>query len=298
MALTKMSLETAEEIISLYTDLCSKEAPSNKYKVFKYSDLKGFDIIDINNAFKISSAYQVFDLGSENIDKIKEFIKSAEMVVGGFSFFFAPDEVAKKIIELDKKNKDATKEYLLLRRLLPKRDIEDLESIESFFNYCISIDRQNENFWELVFNRLRIQFDDINTNDSITFIIQNKHLFFKKIEIKTKVSPLNESEDMNIPTFYHRNKYIIDLLVTYLLLGFSFYIPTVRVIVFSLIAILITMKIYIWIEEPIKQRIHFMLSLVQLLFFIGAIFNSNLTIYALGVTVLYTIIELFNKKTS
>ena len=258
MALSKMSLTTAAKIADLYCELCSKDPEVGKYRFYKYANLNHFEIIDIQNAFKILTSYKIFEANSSfKIDKAKEYADLAGGLLYGFHMFFAPDEIAEKINHLDKSDKLSTIEFVKLKQSIPQNEEwNNSETLSSFMGYLLSLDKKDENFWEKVYERIGISWDKNDSDDQITFIINNKNIFFNKNEQNKEVKEdliSADSKEQN-KSIYNRHKYFFDQAITYLFLGLSIFFPFIRVLVFSIITILTGLNIYFWMQDPIKQK--------------------------------------------
>lgn len=96
MPVTQMSYTTADKIIAIYSNLLMDLDKLGRYEKYSYSDLQGYDLIDISNALKLTAAYRVFIATDINDRKLEEFKKYADEDGSGllqFFFHFYPDEV-------------------------------------------------------------------------------------------------------------------------------------------------------------------------------------------------------------
>lgn len=291
-----MSLKTAAVIEDLYTSLCAKGPKAGKYKFFKYSDIDHYDIIDILNAFKILTAYKIFRSKTPNeIQEIKEYVDLAGGLLVVFPLHFGPDEIAEKISLLDKNDKLSFSDFWKFKNEIPEnKDWAKSETLSSFTNYLLGLERNDENFWEKVFNSIGISWDKRDSDDEITFIINNKNIFFRKEEQKEEVKEdlISTDSKNQYKSIYLQHKYFFDQAITNVLLGLSIFFPIVRVLVFSIIALLLGLKIYFGMQKPIKQKFVFFTSIINFCLFTGGIFLSSLTLYAIGFAIFTTIVDI------
>lgn len=182
MSLKKMSYKTATEIVDIYSSLLVKENPS--FHAYGFSELQGYTILDVDNALKVIVAYDIFNMKKEeDLVRIRQYSKAAGGAV--FSFFskFVPDEVIPDIERLDQKDKSSIlKFYDLVGNFEESpyyKAFSSQETHESFLNFCLNLQRSDENYWEKVYDRLSLVFDTKNTSDQIFIIVNNKSIFFK-----------------------------------------------------------------------------------------------------------------------
>jgi hypothetical protein len=296
MTISRMSLKKAAVIEDLYTGLWSKQTLEGKFKFFKYSDVDDFDFIDILNAFKILTAYKIFKSKTpEDIQEIKEYVNLAGGLLVLFPLHFGPDEIAEKINDLDKNNKSSIIEFANLRQEIPKNEEWDnSETLSSFMYYLLGLERKDNSFWEKAFDRIGISWDKNDTEDEITFIIDNKDCFFHNTDNNKDYKQQNEPEELKQEkkSIYRQHKYFFDQTFTFTLLGLSIFFPIIRVLVFSILALFTGLKLYFWLQEPIKQKIKFFINILEFFLFAGAIFLSSLTLYAIGFAIFTTIVDI------
>jgi hypothetical protein len=294
MALSTISLKTASKISDLYVELCSRETEYKKYGFYKYSELQNFDIIDIQNAFKILTAHKIFNSNSSiETDDAKKYAELAGGLLYLFPLRFAPNDIAEKINLLDKNDRESVIEFIKLKNSIPQNhEWNNAETLSSFLKYLLSLDKTDENFWESVYERIGIFWDREDLGDEINFIINNKNIFFKRESLATKtekIDILKNKKDQNL-SIYKKHQYFFDQAITYVFLGLSIFFPVIRILVFSIIVIFSGLKIYFWIQEPIKQKFIFFLEIIEFFLFASAIFLSSLTLYAIGFTLFTSII--------
>jgi hypothetical protein len=291
-----MSLKTASKISDLYISFCAIEPKAGKYKFFKYSDIDYYNIIDILNAFKILTAYKIFKSKTPNdIQEIKEYVNLAGGLLVAFPLHFGPDEIAKKISLLDKNERSSIIDFVNLKKGIPKNEVWDKsETLSSLTNYLLGLEIKDESFWEKVYKRIGITWDKHDSDDEITFIINNKNIFFRKEERKEEVKEdlISTDSKNQYKSIYRQHKYFFDQTLTFTLLFLSIFFPIIRVLVFSILALFTGLKLYFWLQEPIKQKISFSINIIEFVLLTGAIFLSSLTIYAIGFAIFTTIVDI------
>lgn len=178
MPIPKMSYNTADKIILIYADLLMNNSRLGQFEKYSYSNLDGYDLIDISNALKLTTAYRVYT--TEYIDdrKLDEFNRYADedgASLTQFFFFFYPEEVVFELKKLDPNDKKSLIESIKLTensqselKLLYDKE----ETVKSFLDYCLHIGNLNPNFWELIYNRIGITWETNNENDYINFLIK------------------------------------------------------------------------------------------------------------------------------
>jgi hypothetical protein len=179
MPKTKMSYKTADKIISIYAELLMNLKKLSKYEKYAYSDLKGYDLIDISNAFKLTAAYRVFnayDLTNRKVDEFKKYAEEDGSGLMQFFFHFYPDNVANELKKLDPNDKMA-----MLSSIKLTSDSQDElrshfnkeETPDSFLDYCISIGRSDPNYWGKVYKRIGITWETNDDKDPIYVLIRH-----------------------------------------------------------------------------------------------------------------------------
>ncbi|OGU39206.1 MAG: hypothetical protein A2315_00990 [Ignavibacteria bacterium RIFOXYB2_FULL_35_12] len=86
MSLKSISIELADEIIKIYSDLLIKREKVNIH-YYPYSALKGYDIFDIENSLKLLTAHRVYKTENLTENKLAEF-KSMLLKMVEQSLFF------------------------------------------------------------------------------------------------------------------------------------------------------------------------------------------------------------------
>ncbi len=192
MPIPKMSYNTADKIILIYADLLINNSKLGQFEKYSYSILDGYDLIDILNALKLTTAYRVYT--TEYIDdrKLDEFNRYADedgASLTQFFFFFYPEEVVSELKNLDPNDKKSLIESIKLTensqselKLLYGKE----ETVKSFLDYCLHIGNSNPNFWELIYNRIGITWETNDENDYINFLIKYGNGFSSNYNSLTK----------------------------------------------------------------------------------------------------------------
>lgn len=180
MPFKKMSYNTADKIVDLYSGLLVNIKNLKQYERYGYSHLKGYDVVDIANAMKLIIAYRFFN--NEKFEDTNNYVSAASSALSAFSFQFFPDEIAQKLKLIDlTDDRQAILDYSKLTRDSEQLEMNKLlnpqETPESFFQYCISLGKTNPDYWETVYSRIGITWETDNDRDRIYFIIKNKYLF-------------------------------------------------------------------------------------------------------------------------
>ncbi len=185
MPLKQMSYDSADKIIDIYSTLLINIGHLKGYKKYGYSDLKGYDIVDVSNAIKLMIAYRFFNDGRENtskLEEIKEYVSVSEAALSAFSFHFFPDGVAHELGQIDPSDlQEAVLEKIRLTKGSENYEwnkiIRPQETTSSFFTFCQTIRNKDPDFWEKVYSRIGITWESNNWKDRIYFIIKHKDYF-------------------------------------------------------------------------------------------------------------------------
>jgi hypothetical protein len=205
MALKKMSFDTADEIINLYSKLLIDFSKLKKYAAYSYSDLKGYDPVDVSNAINLMIAYKFFnnpmDDNNETIE-LNKFVSNAESSLFWFSDFF-PDEVADKLSKINQSNPlQAVTESIRIKSDSENFEwhhlINSIERPDSFLTYCQTIGNKDPDYWEKIYLRIGIKWETNNINDRIYFIIKNKVHFNQIINADKKADRSTKTTDLTI----------------------------------------------------------------------------------------------------
>jgi hypothetical protein len=230
--------------------------------------------------------------------------------VGCMSFFssFAPDNIVQDLKKLDQNDIYSRHESYKIEGDFFESDLwkafSKTESQESFLDYCVSIDKTDINYWEKIYSRLGITWDDRDEYDEIYFVILNKHLFFntsQSIDIEESVY-LNSThekkeiiEENNKPekfSFYNQYKKTFDRLFWLLFFALGLIFPPIRILIFCLFSIIGVIQLYIWIKEPIENKWSFTLHLFYLILCFVGVFFKQFGFYILFLIIILWIIDI------
>ena len=180
MPLKKMSYKTAAKIFDLYCDRLINLDKLGKYKKYGYSDLNGYDIIDVSNAMKLLAANRLFNtysLDDNNKAELKKYASEDGAALINFFFHFFPDDIASKLQRIDPNDEKGIIEYSHLTSDAINSEMYKLlnreETTDSFLNYCIDIGRTDPNYWGKVYDRLGILWETNDDKDPIYVLIRH-----------------------------------------------------------------------------------------------------------------------------
>ena len=205
MPLKKMSYKTANKIFDLYCDRLINLDKLGRYKKYGYSDLNGYDVIDISNAMKLLAANRVFNtytLDDTKKTELKKYASEDGSGLTAFFFHFFPDDIASKLQRIDPDDENGIIEYSHLTSDTMNSEMYQLlnkeETPESFLNYCIHIGRTDTNYWGKVYDRIGILWETNDDKDPIYFLIRHGVNFQSKekpIEVETKLNDEIKPDD-------------------------------------------------------------------------------------------------------
>ncbi len=165
MALNRIPLKDAQKIIDLYSYLMENTTGILNYK---YSDMKGYDVYDIDNSLKLIIAFRVYypsELDSARIKELKEFAAWAQNGPYLFHMNFVPDDIYN---ELSKYEYQSPNWIIATNRLLHDGEYiskdyhelidKNLETMESFLNFCIENYKNTSTYWARIYSRLNLVY--------------------------------------------------------------------------------------------------------------------------------------------
>lgn len=178
MPITQMSYSTADNIISIYSNLLINADQLGRYEKYSYSYLEGYDLIDISNALKLTAAYRVFihtDIDERQLERFRKHAAEDSHGLMLFFFNFYPDNV---VVELNKLNSDDKMAIIESIKLTTgsQSEMQALfnkeEAPESFLDYCLHIRKSAPEYWEKIYNRVGITWETKDRFDHINFSIE------------------------------------------------------------------------------------------------------------------------------
>lgn len=169
MGKKSMSISKANEIVNIYANcLLSLQYLTSPEKL-GYSSLQGYDVYDLDHAFKVCTAYRVFqhDLDdAENLNLMKKLTDEDDSALLLFFFHFYPDEVVEKLKKIDNNDKYFMDDAIRIRKDSQeplKSEFDKRESVSSFLNFCLYQKSLETDYWKEVYSRIGIP--DEYTND-------------------------------------------------------------------------------------------------------------------------------------
>ncbi len=155
-----IDIDTAEIIINRYAELQANRASLENHEKYQYSDMNGYDIIDIYNSFCLLLAEEVY-ICKEISNKIYLSLKRMSDEYGGIvlNYFtlFIPDKEKYRISMLphDKRKEEYFRLTSNFHETNEWKEIMSREKMSSFIDYCIDI-KESHDFWTLVYIRLNL----------------------------------------------------------------------------------------------------------------------------------------------
>lgn len=163
MSLTEMTIQKALDIIDIITPLMINSSQEDRH-YFGYSELKGYDIIDVVNALKLFNAFNYFQKGIlQKIDQDK-IIRDANYN-NSLVIYLCDSLVSDYIItELNKYKYGSTEYISKVCKLVDHTEFDKFmssgsETIESFLRYCIKIGWDDPDYWTKVYYRLGLVYN-------------------------------------------------------------------------------------------------------------------------------------------
>jgi hypothetical protein len=181
MPVKEMSFLTAMKVFDLYAQRLIDLDKLELYEQYGYSDMDGFDVIDLANAMKLLMAYRVYTLRSDSEQEVAELTKYAsedDSALAGYELYFVPDETAALLKQIDPLQPDAMAESA--RICCAKKphhlhdEIQKIETGSSFLRYCLNVGASHSNYWGKVYKRIGISWETHNDQDWIYKLIKNK----------------------------------------------------------------------------------------------------------------------------
>jgi hypothetical protein len=193
-----MNLDKAQEIVKVVSEAI--EGKKTTLQVRRKSDLKGFTISEIDTACKLITAWSYLEFTGtpEDAALFKKVVDNYGFILIGFFMTFQED---KECDELEKMDRSTMKYKRKLATLVARSTWEnnpeykkflELESIESFGNFCRHVGRDDPIYWQKIYTHLGLRYDpdspirygDINLNE--------------KGNLERKYSVLKEEHESNI----------------------------------------------------------------------------------------------------
>jgi len=203
-----MSYTTADKIVSTYSALLMNVDSLDLYKKYSYSDLQGYDIIDVSNALKLMIAYRVFinnDINETKIEELKKYTEAGAVALISFLDLFYPDQVVLELNKIDPNDKMAIVKSINIK----KDSLAEIESQfrkeetpDSFLEYCLNVGKLDPDYWELIYKRIGITWE---TNDEYDRIYINIALKYGNVNSNKKSKEINKSKSSSSILGYLKN---------------------------------------------------------------------------------------------
>jgi len=158
-----LDLYKADEIVNVFQTAMLNVGKINPYLFVRKSELKGFSISEIAIALKLLVARKyLFSTDSpDEIANLKKVVGASDFCLSSIYIFKEDEEVD----ELESLDKDSVEFREKLHSLIgvDKNTSEfkkflELETIESFLNYCQYIGKTDPLYWEKVYSHLGLHY--------------------------------------------------------------------------------------------------------------------------------------------
>jgi len=176
-----MSYTTADKIIDIYSHLLMNLNKLGFYEKYRFSDLQGYDLIDVSNAIKLMIAYRVFissDIDESKIEELRKYAVAGSAALLSFLDNFYPDKIVFELNKIDPNDKMAFSTHIEIKKD-SEAEIKALlyneEHPDSFLHQCLLIGRSDSDYWEKIYNRLGITWETNDEYDKIYINIAIKN---------------------------------------------------------------------------------------------------------------------------
>lgn len=213
-----MNLDKAVEIVSVFGK--ALEAKNTTLPVRRKSDLKGFTLSEIDTAHKLVIARNFELTGTPEGDaRFEKVVGSFAFSIHGFFTLFVDD---KEFNELEKIDRYSTEYKKRISTLTSKGSKEDnpefqkflqLESMESFGNFCRHVGRDDPLYWQKIYTHLGLRYD----SDSLIGYADIP--LIGKRNLETKNSTVEKEHDSK---FWRKQKAWIYVIIVAIILYFIF----------------------------------------------------------------------------
>lgn len=225
MSLYKLNFSIADKIIDRYAHLLQDLPNQYLYDKYGYSDMGGYDVIDISNSLALMAAYRVSTTGRIDEKKLEDYKRMAnEDGVAILQYFshFIPDNEKYELNQLDKSSPDFLLNSIRIQSDFQESDLWkkslSIETPESFLKFCIQVkENEPDRYWHIVFSRLKVECDTSEKYDRIYYefkaeeektLQKNNKPVESSSEITKEEKPVLENKKVENPV----NRYKTDLL--------------------------------------------------------------------------------------
>ncbi len=276
------------------------------YDKYSYSDMQGYDIIDIVNALFLTTAYRVFKQNDIDENKIEEFEKYAEQDgIAFYSYFmhFVPDNEKLALDKLDKSSSNYIHDALNLHSDFQDSEAwklaGEMESAASFLNFCLQI-KGEPKYWEKVYKRLNLECETNDKYDNIYYEFRKEQPQYPPILLTSpkeniKIKKVKKEKKTSRPTIFSLYKTEILNLIFIAFFAFSIQVIFIRYIFFIFLLIFSVFLIIFSFREKLTTTKIAKFNLVKdilisIILLIGLIFQS-IGVYSAIIGLALTIIE-------
>ena len=158
-----MTLKEAEKISNYVTDIFAQK-PRNEF--LRESQLRGYSFPDIHHAYALVIALRR-QLGAYDPKLKHESQKYADLAAGlvaSFPMSVMPDEGANRLAPISKNSAEHKKEFV--KTVIAQGDKwhsnlawAKLESLDSFNQFCWTLDPEDTLYWQNVYTHLELPYD-------------------------------------------------------------------------------------------------------------------------------------------
>ena len=297
-----MSLNEANKIIDLYSGAILNRAKSDQNPI-RFSALQDYDFCDVDNALKIQLAFIVFKMRNKTTrSELNNLASENNATLLTASSTFAPDNIVQMLNKLDNRDQDYTIKRIKILQASRENEaflkLHECEMHSSFLDYCLSLQVNDTTYWESVFSRIGITWDERDKTDQIILAIKNKQLYFDSVPAKAIGEEIENTDASSEPkqSFLHRNSDAIIAVIIILIASIGLAYSPIRIAVFGLLILMGLVKFYFWVKEPkFEHRIGFVLNIMYIIIYTVGIINGDYGLYILILTIIFWIIDLIKK---
>ena len=160
MSLREMTIQKANEIMDIVIPLMINRNQEDR-SYFGYSELKGYDIYDVDNAIKLYDAFYYYKKGSLEKEELNKIWNNDDAFLYNLCRSLVPD---KTLTELKKYKYRSSEYFSKVFELVDHKEFDifmnsENETVESFLKYCIKVGRDNPEYWVRVYYRLGLVYN-------------------------------------------------------------------------------------------------------------------------------------------
>jgi len=160
-----MNLDKAQEIVKVFSEAI--QGKKTTLPVRRKSDLKGFTIFEIDTACKLITArnYLEFTGAPEGDALFKKVVDNYGFILTGFFITFIEDEEFNELEKMDRNSTDYKKKLSTFGLKGANENNPEyqkflqLETMESFANFCRHIGRDDPLYWQKIYSHLGLPYN-------------------------------------------------------------------------------------------------------------------------------------------